>query len=130
MVGSVAGVMVRVMVGVTVEDPGRDWTAPGVYSVAPGVYRIPLPLPSDALRAVNVYAVVDVDDLVLIDSGWAIDAARDALVAGLAGIERALGDVRRFLVTHLHQDHYTQAVALRREFGMDVALGKGEQPSL
>jgi glyoxylase-like metal-dependent hydrolase (beta-lactamase superfamily II) len=130
MVGSVAGVMVLVMVGVTVEDPGRDWTAPGVYSVAPGVYRIPLPLPSDALRAVNVYAVVDGDDLVLIDSGWAIDAARDALVAGLAGIERALGDVRRFLVTHLHQDHYTQAVVLRREFGMEVALGKGEQPSL
>jgi glyoxylase-like metal-dependent hydrolase (beta-lactamase superfamily II) len=38
--------------------------------------------------------------------------------------------VRRFLVTHIHQDHYTQAVALRREFGMEVALGKGEQPSL
>jgi glyoxylase-like metal-dependent hydrolase (beta-lactamase superfamily II) len=118
------------MVSVAAEDPERDWTAPGVYSVAPGVYRIPLPLPSDALRAVNVYAVVAGDDLVLIDSGWAIDAARDALVAGLAGIERALGDVRRFLVTHLHQDHYTQAIALRREFGMDVALGKGEQPSL
>ncbi len=118
------------VLGVDAEDPARDWTTPGVYSVAPGVYRIPLPLPSDALRAVNVYAFVDGDDLVLIDSGWAIDAARDALVAGLAGIDRALGDVRRFLVTHMHQDHYTQAVVLRREFGMEVALGKGEQPSL
>ncbi|HEX4724924.1 MAG TPA: MBL fold metallo-hydrolase [Pseudonocardiaceae bacterium] len=119
-----------VAVDVLADDPGRDWTVPGVYSVAPGVYRIPLPLPSDALKAVNVYAVLDGDDLVLIDSGWALDAAREALVAGLGGIGRGLGDVRRFLVTHLHQDHYTQAVALRREFGMEVALGKGEQPSL
>ncbi|HEY0805889.1 MAG TPA: MBL fold metallo-hydrolase [Pseudonocardiaceae bacterium] len=115
---------------VLADDPDRDWTTPGVYAVAPGVYRIPLPLPSDALRAVNVYAVLDGDDLVLIDSGWALDAAREALSAGLAGIDRGLGDVRRFLVTHLHRDHYTQAVVLRREFGMEVALGKGEQPSL
>ena len=115
---------------VLADDPGRDWTEPGVYSVAPGVYRIPLPLPSDALKAVNVYAILDGDDLVLIDSGWALDAAREALVAGLGGIGCSLGDVRRFLVTHIHQDHYTQAVALRREFGMEVALGKGEQPSL
>jgi glyoxylase-like metal-dependent hydrolase (beta-lactamase superfamily II) len=130
MVEWVSRVIVLAMVSVAAEDPARDWTAPGVYSVAPGVYRIPLPLPLDSLRAVNVYAVVDGDDLVLIDSGWALDAAREALVAGLAAIERALGDVRRFLVTHLHQDHYMQAIVLRREFGMDVALGKGEQPSL
>jgi glyoxylase-like metal-dependent hydrolase (beta-lactamase superfamily II) len=123
------GVMVR-CVDIMVDDPGRDWTEPGVYSVSPGVYRIPLPLPSDALKAVNVYAVADGDDLVLIDSGWALDAAREALVAGLAGLGRGLTDVRRFLVTHIHQDHYTQAIALRREFGMEVALGKGEQPSL
>jgi len=117
-------------VNLAADEPGRDWTTPGVYAVAPGVFRIPLPLPSDALKAVNVYAVVDGDDLVLIDSGWALDAAREALVAGLAGIDRGLRDVRRFLVTHIHQDHYTQAIALRREFGMEVALGKGEQPSL
>jgi len=42
-----------------------DWTAAGVFEVAPGVYRIPLPLPNDGLRAVNVYAVVDGDGLVL-----------------------------------------------------------------
>ena len=38
--------------------------------------------------------------------------------------------MRRFLVTHIHRDHYTQAVALRREFGMRVALGRGEQHGL
>jgi glyoxylase-like metal-dependent hydrolase (beta-lactamase superfamily II) len=113
-----------------VDDPTRDWTEPGVYTVAPGVFRIPLPLPTDGLRAVNVYAVLDGDDLVLIDSGWAIAEAKDALAAGLAGIDKSIADVRRFLVTHVHRDHYTQAVVLRREFGNEIALGKGEQPTL
>jgi glyoxylase-like metal-dependent hydrolase (beta-lactamase superfamily II) len=118
------------VVNVAVDDPTGDWTEPGVFEVAPGVYRIPLPLPSDGLRAVNVYAVVDGDDLVMIDSGWAIDEAKEVLAAGLAGIGRGLGDVRRFLVTHVHRDHYTQAVVLRREFGNEIAVGKGEQPTL
>ena len=34
------------------DDPAGDWTAPGIYRCAPGVYRIPLPLPNDGLRAV------------------------------------------------------------------------------
>ncbi|WP_308253006.1 hypothetical protein [Pseudonocardia sp. ICBG601] len=39
--------------------PGRRLAAPGVFRSAPGVYRIPLPLPQDGLRAVNVYALAD-----------------------------------------------------------------------
>ncbi|HWC82663.1 MAG TPA: MBL fold metallo-hydrolase [Pseudonocardiaceae bacterium] len=115
---------------VTADDPSADWTAPGAYRVAQGVFRIPLPLPTDGLRAVNVYAVRDGDDLVLVDSGWAIAEARTQLEAALDALEAGLGDVRRFLVTHVHRDHYTQAVTLRREFGTRVALGEGERPSL
>ncbi len=112
------------------DDPDGDWTAPGVFECAPGVHRIPLPLPNDGLRAVNVYAVADGDGWTLVDSGWALAEARDALGAALAELGAGFGDVRRFLVTHVHRDHYTQAVALRREFGMRVALGAGEGPSL
>lgn len=109
----------------------RDaWTDPGTYPVEPGVYRIPLPLPSDGLKAVNVYAVVDDDELTLIDGGWALDAARRQLETSLAEIDRAPGDITRFLVTHAHRDHYTQAVAIRREFGTRVAIGVGERASL
>jgi len=36
-----------------------------VYEVAAGVYRMPLPLPNDGLRAVNVYVLVEPDGLVL-----------------------------------------------------------------
>ncbi|MQA12945.1 MAG: MBL fold metallo-hydrolase [Pseudonocardiaceae bacterium] len=114
----------------TTDDPTADWTEPGVFEVAPGVHRIPLPLPTDGLRAVNVYAVDDGDGLVLIDSGWAITEAREQLGKALAALGCGLGDVRRFLVTHVHRDHYTLAVTLRREFGNRVSLGIGERATL
>ena len=106
------------------------WTEPGAFPVAPGVHRIPLPLPNDGLRAVNVYALQTPDGLVLVDGGWAISQARDVLAAGLAQLGAGLGDITRFLVTHVHRDHYTMAVALRRETGARVALGLGEKPTL
>jgi glyoxylase-like metal-dependent hydrolase (beta-lactamase superfamily II) len=106
------------------------WWEPGIVEVAPGVHRIPLPLPDDALRAVNVYAVIDGDGVVLIDGGWALAEGRRLLDAALGSLGLGLGDVREFLVTHVHADHYTQAVALRRELGIPVSLGRGERPTL
>ncbi|MGQ0840565.1 MBL fold metallo-hydrolase [Actinokineospora sp.] len=107
-----------------------QWTEPGAFEVAPGVHRIPLPLPNDGLRAVNVYAIAADGGLVLVDSGWALRAARDVLESALGSIGYDFGDVRRFLITHVHRDHYTMAVELRRMFGARIALGIGEQPSL
>jgi glyoxylase-like metal-dependent hydrolase (beta-lactamase superfamily II) len=110
------------------------WSRPELETVAPGVHRLPLPLPSDALRAVNVYVLapptVSGGELTLVDGGWAIDASREVLRELLSGIGAEPGDVRRFLVTHVHRDHYSQAVALRRAFGGRVALGAGEAESL
>jgi glyoxylase-like metal-dependent hydrolase (beta-lactamase superfamily II) len=107
-----------------------DWTAPGVYEVVPGVHRIPLPLPNDGLRAVNVYAVTGSDGPVLIDSGWAIPEAKTLLQDALSELGAEFADVRRFLVTHMHRDHYSQAIHLRREFGTRVTLGADERWSL
>jgi glyoxylase-like metal-dependent hydrolase (beta-lactamase superfamily II) len=106
------------------------WTEPGAHEVAPGVHRVPLPLPNDGLRAVNVYVLQTDDGLVLVDGGWAIPESRDLLARSLDELGATLADVRRFLVTHVHRDHYTQAVTVRREFGSSVALGSGERPTL
>ena len=108
----------------------REWELPGAFAVAEGVHRIPLPLPGDRLRGVNVYAIADGTGLTLIDSGWALAEARSRLEAALAGIDHELGDVRRFLITHVHRDHYTLALTVRRLFGSRVLLGAGEQDSL
>jgi glyoxylase-like metal-dependent hydrolase (beta-lactamase superfamily II) len=112
------------------EASTADWTDPGLFTVAPGVHRVPLPLPTDGLRAVNVYVVEDGHGLVLIDSGWALAESRQALAAALATLGCGLGDVRHFLVTHVHRDHYTQAVELRRIFGSKVSLGVGEHEAI
>jgi len=106
------------------------WAEPGAYPVAPGVHRIPLPLPMDGLRAVNVYVLESERGLVLVDGGWAIAAARRQLAASLASIGYGVRDITRFLVTHVHRDHYTQASVLRREVGSHVSLGVGDKPTL
>ena len=106
------------------------WTEPGAYRVADGIHRIPLPLPMDGLRAVNVYTIETEDGLTLVDGGWAIDASRRQLEESLAEIDRKVRDITRFLVTHVHRDHYTQAVAVRREVGAHVSLGLGDKGTL
>lgn len=111
-------------------DSGTHWTEPGAWPVAPGVHRIPLPLPMDGLRAVNVYVLETDDGLTLIDGGWAIDVSRTQLEQSLKEIDREVGDIRRFLVTHVHRDHYTQAVTIRREVGSHVSLGIGDRATL
>lgn len=111
-------------------DSGTHWTEPGAWSVAPGVHRIPLPLPMDGLKAVNVYVIETDEGLTLIDGGWAIEVSRAQLVTSLAQMGAAIGDIRRFLVTHVHRDHYTQAVTIRAEVGAHVSLGLGDKATL
>jgi glyoxylase-like metal-dependent hydrolase (beta-lactamase superfamily II) len=107
-----------------------DWAAPGAYQVGDGIWRLPLPLPNDGLRAVNVYVIEADHGLVAVDGGWAVTEARRALENALRAIGYTVRDIRRFLVTHLHRDHYSQAVAIRRELGTRVGLGIGERESL
>ena len=111
-------------------DSGEHWSAEGAWPVAPGIHRIPLPLPMDGLKAVNVYAIETDDGLTLIDGGWAIEVARELLEKCLRDVGYGFGDIRRFLVTHIHRDHYTMAAVLGKELGADVALGRGEEPGL
>jgi glyoxylase-like metal-dependent hydrolase (beta-lactamase superfamily II) len=106
------------------------WTEPGAHQVADGIHRIPLPLPMDGLRAVNVYVLETEEGLTLIDGGWAIEESRRRLETSLASIGHGVGDITRFLVTHVHRDHYTQALTVRREFGSHVSLGIGDKPTL
>ena len=111
-------------------DSGRHWTEPGAWPVAEGVHRIPLPLPMDGLRAVNVYVLETEQGLTLVDGGWAIEESRTLLEKSLGEIGFGLADITRFLVTHVHRDHYTQAAVIGREYGAHVSLGIGDKPTL
>ena len=111
-------------------DSGLVWTEPGAWNVAPGVVRIPLPLPMDGLRAVNVYVLETDDGLVLIDGGWAIPESRSLFETSMKDAGYALSDIRSFLVTHMHRDHYTQAYVVGHEVGAEVSLGLGDKASM
>jgi glyoxylase-like metal-dependent hydrolase (beta-lactamase superfamily II) len=106
------------------------WAEPGVEDLGGGVYRIPLPLPLEGLKAVNVYAITDPDGVDLIDAGIAVGPARETLAAGLKQIGYEFGDIRNFLVTHIHIDHYSLAVELRRAFRGVISLGEEERANM
>lgn len=104
----------------------REWEDTGPERIAPDIHRVPLPLPNDGLRAVNVYVIEDEQGLTLIDGGWAFEGSMGRLEASLDALGATLDDVRRILVTHVHRDHYTQAIAVRRRSGCEVLLGTEE----
>jgi glyoxylase-like metal-dependent hydrolase (beta-lactamase superfamily II) len=84
------------------------------------------------LKAVNVYALADSDGVDLVDAGMAYTQARDRLLAALTSLGAGVGDIRNFLITHVHRDHYTLATELRRGGSVTgtIALGAGEQENL
>ncbi|GAA4684683.1 MBL fold metallo-hydrolase [Nocardioides nanhaiensis] len=111
-------------------DSGEHWAAEGAWRVADGVWRIPLPLPMDGLKAVNVYVIETEEGITLVDGGWAIPVARELLERCLRDIGFGFTDLRRFLVTHVHRDHFTLATVLGHEFGAEVSLGIEEKPAI
>lgn len=106
------------------------WHETGAVEVASGVHRIPLVLPMDGLRAVNVYAIRSAERLVLLDAGWAIEQAELELAEGLDQLDLGLEHITDFLVTHAHRDHYTMAAALRRRFGARLTMGAAERVNM
>lgn len=102
------------------------WSDPGCFPVAEGVHRIPLQMPGDGLRAINVYALETDSGLALIDGGWRRETTYAEISAALVTIGRTADDIHDIYVTHVHRDHYTFAVELRRRHGCRIHLGSGE----
>ena len=112
------------------KDDRNAWAESGVEDLGGGLYRIPLPLPGDALTAVNVYAIAGGDGVDLIDAGMALTQARERLTEALGQLGYELPDIRNFFITHIHQDHYTLAVQLRTTLRAQIALGDKERANM
>ncbi len=85
-----------------------------IEQVAPGIYRLPLPL-DGPLGSVNTYIVEGDDGIMLVDCGWDTPEAHTAFVDGLSSIGRTVGDIRAIVVTHIHPDHIGLAARLVAE---------------
>ncbi len=98
--------------------------------MADSIFRCPLPLPGDALRAVNAYLIRSAGGYLLIDSGWDRPETRLRLGEALRELGSGISSVRGIFATHVHRDHLGLAGQLRAESGAWVSLGRGDQATL
>jgi glyoxylase-like metal-dependent hydrolase (beta-lactamase superfamily II) len=102
---------------------------PPVERVAPGVWSVPVPLPT-APDYVLVYVFETDAGPCLVDAGWNTDEAWEGLRAGLAFAGTRIEDVRGVVVTHAHTDHYGLAGRVREASGAWTALHERDVPLL
>lgn len=93
------------------------WAEPALEEVAEGVYRCPLPLPGDPLRAVNAYLLRGADGLLLVDCGWDVPPSWSRLLEVLSQLGESASSVRGLFATHGHTDHLGAAARIRSESG-------------
>jgi glyoxylase-like metal-dependent hydrolase (beta-lactamase superfamily II) len=88
-----------------------------MIEVAPGIYRMPLPLPVPTLSHINTYLVKGDKGHLLIDTGWNTAESFGSLKEQLAEVEVEGREISRIVVTHAHPDHYGLADRLKNLFG-------------
>jgi glyoxylase-like metal-dependent hydrolase (beta-lactamase superfamily II) len=117
--------MIRVT-GHAQQTAWRERTFPPVEQVRPGLWSIPVPIPDNPLRYVLVYVFELSEGIAIVDAGWPVQEAWDALTAGLASIGCRVADIRAVLVTHVHADHYGLAPRIREASGAWIGVHEAE----
>lgn len=112
--------------GLLQADAWRRRVMPPTEKVRPGLWSVPVPIPHNPLRYVNVYVFELDDGVAVVDAGWPVPEAWEAFVSGLAGTGHTVADVRAVLVTHAHADHYGLAPRIRRESGAWIGLHEAD----
>ena len=89
-------------------------------TVAPGVHWLRMALPF-ALDHINLWLLEDGDEVVVVDTGFALDATREAWNQVLA--ERRIS---RIIVTHFHPDHLGLGAWLQKRDQAPLLMTQGE----
>lgn len=101
----------------------RERALPAVERLRADLWSIPVPIPRNPLRYVNVYALaLSGGGLGLIDTGWESDEGWTTLTGGLIELGASIEDVQGVLVTHMHFDHIGLAERVRAASGAWIAL--------
>ncbi len=106
-----------------------DEPLPEAREVAPGIWRITLPIPFP-LRTVNVYALVGADGWVLVDAGMGTPDARAAFAAGLQKAGLDIARLHAIVLTHHHPDHIGLSGELQEQSGAPVYMHPIDEKSL
>ena len=96
-----------------------------VTEVADGVYWLRFGLPMKGLNHINLWALRDGDEWVIVDTGIGNRESKDIW---LGHFENLMGGrpVNRVIVTHLHPDHSGLAGWISRKFGAPLVMTRGE----
>jgi glyoxylase-like metal-dependent hydrolase (beta-lactamase superfamily II) len=93
--------------------------------VAPGVFRLMLPMPGLELDHVNVYALPGADGVRLIDTGLEHPQVKHELERQLSELGARVEDVKEAFATHVHSDHSGLADWLSERAGTTIYLWAG-----
>lgn len=103
-----------------------DWSVvpekAGARLVAPGLWRLRLPMAWEGIDHVNAYLLEREDDgVVLVDCGTAGHASSaEALEQAMAAAGHVLEDVRVLALTHVHSDHMGLAAMVLERSGAEL----------
>ena len=78
-----------------------------IEQAAPGIYSILIPLPGNPLKSLNAYLIRKAGSggrNLLIDTGFRMDACRQAMDEALTALDISMDETDIFL-THVHSDH-------------------------
>ena len=96
--------------------------------IAPGFWRLPMPIRGHSLAGVCAYLVRDRDGFVLIDAGMDVTSCAEALAAHTAALGVDLTALHTIVLTHCHADHGGQAPPLREQTGARIWLHAHDAP--
>ena len=92
-----------------------------------GLLQLKVPIPNNPLGWVLPYLIEGRDGWTLVDSGWNVPEAWDALEQQLHDAGVGFGKLKTLLVTHIHPDHYGLAGRVKERSGAKVIIHQRER---
>lgn len=92
-----------------------------------GLLQLRVPIPNNPLGWVLPYLIEGRDGWTLVDSGWNVPEAFDALEQQLNDAGVGFRNLKTLLVTHIHPDHYGLAGQVKERSGATVIIHQRER---
>lgn len=92
-----------------------------------GLLQLKVPIPNNPLGWVLPYLIEGHDGWTLVDSGWNVPEAWDALEQQLRDAGVGFDKLKTLLVTHIHPDHYGLAGRVKENSGAKVVIHQREK---
>lgn len=100
-------------------------SVPPLEEVRPGVWAVPVPVPSNPIRFTYCYVIRYASGTLVVDPGADASGSWTALTTALDQLG-VIDDVRGVVVTHFHFDHWQLADRLAAHTGAWVAVSHAE----